>query len=122
MVEYSPHGTKFTPHEYGVLEKNLAIAGDLLFRAHVVEAMHRSIRQQVRQRVQLQIAQKTYETPKTIDFNPDMSERIIDSLRGPADDMSKDYIIAREELQGIIASYDEQRRSQIVLATQHTEH
>jgi hypothetical protein len=103
-------------HEYGLVEKNLVIYGDLRFRAHVVKAMHESVHNQIKQRVRTQVSQIEFESARTIKLSHEMTEKIMDSLRGPAFDDNARYVVGREDLQTMVVSYDEARREQIITA------
>lgn len=118
MVVRHPDSDEYTLHEYGLVEKNLVYYGDHLFRAQVVKAMHDSVRSQVRQRVQIRLRQGEFEPTRTIRLSHEVTDKIIDSLRGPAFDEQAAYVVGREELQQMVTSYDEVRRQQIISAVQ----
>jgi hypothetical protein len=116
MVIRHPESDEYTLHEYGLVERNLIFYGDLKFRAQVVKAMHDSVHTQVKQRVQSRLQQGEFEPTRTIKISHEMTDKIIDSLRGPAFDEQATYIVNREDLQQIVTSYDEVRREQIIAA------
>lgn len=102
-------------HEVGLIEDNLAMYGDLKFRAQVVKAVHDSIKEQVRHRVQARIGGSEYEPTRTAHISHEMTEKIIESLRQPAFDETAQYVSGREDLQAVIHSYDNARREQIIV-------
>lgn len=113
VTRYSEYD-EYNPHEVGLIESNMAVYGDLRFRAQVVKAVRESIKEQVRHRVQARIGGSEFEPTRTVRLSHEMTEKIMESLRTPAFDDSAQFIDHRADLQNMITAYDEIRRDQII--------
>lgn len=116
MVIRHTDSYEYTLQEVDVAEKNLALYGDHRFKADVVKAVRDSIREQVRQRVRRMAENEKTEPTRTVHLSHEMTDRLIDSLRGPAFNLDAPYVVARDDLQAMINFYDEARRQQIIQA------
>lgn len=114
MVTRHSENDEYSMHEVGIIENNLALYGDISFRAQVVRAVRKSIKEQVRHRVQARIGGSDYAPTRTVRLSHEMTELIMESLREPAFDENAQYIDHREDLQAMVASYDDIRREQIL--------